>query len=154
MLPESAPDPKPTLQPIPMPDNWPGITAGLNQAIALLEENQLDDAGHALDELGNFATADARLWYLRGKLERKRGNAELAKEHYRRAKRLQQRDNAVSQPDTPGSIRIAKLMYNQGDREKALTMINELLTSRPRDLRLLRLKNRWQSELQPEQDPT
>ncbi|MDX8408972.1 MAG: hypothetical protein R8J84_02845 [Mariprofundales bacterium] len=143
MLPESSSDPKP----IPMPDNWPGVAAGLTHAIALLQETKLDEAENLLSELEDFAAADARLWYLRGKLEQKRGNEEQAQSHYRRAKRLRQQGKSSEIPSAPGSMRIAKLLHGQGDITQALTMIDTLLTSRPNDLRLLRLKNRWHSDL-------
>ncbi len=143
MLPESTSDPKP----IPMPDNWPGVASGLTRAITLLQESKLDEAENLLSELEDFATADARLWYLRGKLEQKRGNEERAQTHYRRAQRLRQQEKGSDVSSAPGSMRIAKLLHGQGDIAQALTMIDTLLTSRPNDLRLLRLKNRWQSEL-------
>ncbi|MDQ6950139.1 MAG: tetratricopeptide repeat protein [Mariprofundales bacterium] len=132
-----------------MPDNWPGVGAGLSQVVELLQNNQLDAAQSLLDELSNFATADARLWYLLGKLAQKQGDDKQAKEHYRRAKRLQQHEDSATISSTPGSMRIAKLLHSQGDLAQALAMVEELLSSRPNDLRLSRLRNRWQAEQTP-----
>jgi len=141
MLPESDDNPKP----FPLPDNWPGLAAGLQQAVDLIHQGEYDEAESLLKELGTFAPSDPRLWYLCGKIEQQRNNIARAKVFYHKAQRLRQQ----GPPDeaSPGSIRIAKLLYSQGDVTPAITMVDQLLIKRPDDLRLLRLKHRWQKEL-------
>ena len=142
MLPESADNPKP----FPLPDNWPGLAAGLQQAVAMIRAGNSDEAESLLKELGTFAPADPRVWYLFGKIAQQRGNIARARVFYHKAKQLrQQTSNGEEEP--PGSIRIAKLLHGQGEVEQAIAMIDRLLTGRPDDLRLLRLKHRWQKEV-------
>jgi len=140
MLPESTDNPKP----FPLPDNWPGLASGLKQAVSLIHQGDNDKAESLLKELGTFAPADPRLWYLFGKIEQQRNNIARAKVFYHKAKRLRQQ--TTLEEARPGSIRIAKLLYGQGDIAQAITMVNSLLTTRPDDMRLLRLKHRWQKE--------
>jgi len=140
MLPESTDNPKP----FPLPDNWPGLADGLKQAVALIQRGENDDAESLLKELSTFAPSDPRLWYLFGKIEQQRRNIARAKVFYHKAKRLRQ--HGAPEEAHPGSIRIAKLLYSQGDIEQAIAMVDKLLATRPDDLRLLRLKHRWQKE--------
>ncbi len=141
MLPESADNPKP----FPLPDNWPGLAAGLQQAVDLIHGGNGDEAEALLKELSSFAPADPRVWYLFGKIEQQRGNIARAKVFYHKAKQLRQQ--AATEEEPPGSIRIAKLLHSQGEIAQAIAMIDSLLRSRPDDLRLLRLKHRWQKEV-------
>ncbi|MDX8412732.1 MAG: hypothetical protein R8J85_01460 [Mariprofundales bacterium] len=138
MLPESIDNPKP----FPLPDNWPGLSSGLDQAVVLIHNGDNDEAELLLKELAVFAPADPRLWYLFGKIEQQRSNIARAKVFYHKAKRLRQETTLGGMH--PGSIRIAKLLYGQGDIEEANNMLDALLATRPDDVRLLRLKHRWQ----------
>ncbi|MDQ6963319.1 MAG: hypothetical protein Q9M13_00195 [Mariprofundales bacterium] len=140
MLPESDDNPKP----FPLPDNWPGLSAGLEEAVVLIHKGDHDEAESLLKELGVFAPSDPRVWYLFGKIEQQRSNMERAKIFYQKAKRLRREGGSDETP--PGSIRIAKLLYSQGSIEQAVEMVDELLQSRPDDMRLLRLQHRWQRE--------
>ncbi len=141
MLPESEENPKP----LPLPDNWPGLAAGLEQAVDLIRKGSAGEAESLLRELSHFAPSDPRIWYLFGKIEQQRGQLARARVHYHKAKRLRQQQQTHG-GEIPGSMRIAKLLYGQGDLAQAIAMIDSLLQSRPDDMRLLRLKHRWERE--------
>ncbi|RMH51949.1 MAG: hypothetical protein D6682_03120 [Zetaproteobacteria bacterium] len=142
MLPECEEKPKR----LPLPDNWPGLAQGLEQTVALLRRGEEGKAEQMLRDLAAFAPSDPRVWYLFGKLEQRRGAIARARVHYRKAKRLREEQQPQQAEEVPGSMRIAKLLHSQGETAQALAMLDRLLARRPDDMRLIRLKHRWERE--------
>lgn len=132
-------------RPTPKPTNWRGVAAGLAEAKRLFRAGDLEQAEAHLREVLEFAPAETRAWAWLGKVLLDRGQNAEAEECLSRARQLLSRQNSTT--DKPAaSATLAKLLWQQGDRKTARSMLAVLLMQRPDDADLHELKVKWESE--------
>ncbi|HXH73167.1 MAG TPA: tetratricopeptide repeat protein [Mariprofundaceae bacterium] len=132
-------------RPTPKPTNWRGVTAGLAEAKRLFLAGDLDQAEAHLREVLEFAPAEAKAWAWLGKVLLDKGLEGEAEECLSRARQLLAKQNSAT--DKPAaSATLARLLWQQGDRKTARSMLAVLLMQRPDDAELHELKAKWESE--------
>lgn len=132
----------PKASPAPTPDNWKGVRNGLSRAEQCLNAQELDQAERHIREVLEFAPSEARAWDLLASLFQIRGIQEEAKRCRDKAESLRKWEtDSFKQP--PASIRLAKLLWRQGDKETARAMLAVLMIRQPEDERLHALRDIW-----------
>jgi tetratricopeptide (TPR) repeat protein len=145
MLPASNDGPKKEPASAPTPTNWKGVRHGLNHAEQCLKDQQFQQAELLIREVLEFAPAEAKAWDMLSLLHQMQGrHAEAAKCRDKAAKLLKWETDSYRQP--PASIRLAKLLWQQGDKDTARAMLAVLMLRRPEDERLQALRQAWARE--------
>jgi len=130
--------------PAPTPGNWHGVTGGMDAARDAIASGQLEKAEQILIELLEFAPSETRGWKLLARTQRELGNIEAGISSAKRALQLQ---NAQKNYATPASATLAKLHWQQGEREEAVSMVSQLLAINPKNPDLSLLLQQWDQEI-------
>jgi len=133
-------------RPVPKPANWQGVTEGLTEAQRRLCNGESGRARNILQDVLEFAPAEARAWHLLGKVLQSDGEHEEALNCFNTAASLYGGETP-GQPNHPASLRLARMLWDQGDRLGACTMLDTLLQKSPDDPSLNELQAVWQQEL-------
>jgi len=128
---------------VPVPANWHGVAGGMNAAKEAISRRDLDAAEHILKDVIAFAPSETSAWRLLARIQRKLGKIEAGIESATRALKLQ---NARQMPQTAASTTLARLLWQQGEKEHAIEMLALLLMRQPEDISLQTLKHEWERE--------
>ncbi len=124
----------------PRPHNWQGVQEGLTESARQLRAGELDAAEQITRQVLEFAPREGRAWHLLGRILQQAGRHGEALECFERAHDCY-RD---AHPDTPpASLRLARLLWAQGERAEALAMLDLLLMRQPNDEELRTLRETW-----------
>jgi len=129
---------------VPRPANWCGVAESLRRARWAIAKGELAHAERLLKELLEFAPRELRGWKMLARLQRDLGKIEEGIASAERALFLQEQ---TRQATPVASLRLARLYWEQGERQLALEMLDELLDRRAQDAALLALKRQWEQEL-------
>jgi len=132
-------------QSVPKPANWQGVTEGLAEAQKQLRLGEYAIAGNLIRDILEFAPVEARAWHLLGLALQRGGEHEEALQCFYTASSLYE-DHEGNHENRPVSLRLARLLWEQGDRLGAQTMLDALLQKNPADSRLLELQASWQEK--------
>lgn len=128
-----------------IPENWKGVVAGLKEAKRSYRDGRLEHAEKVLREVLEFAPAEAKAWAWLGKVLESMGKGAAAKDCLNRARILLVLESRRKN-EHPASLRLARLLWDQGDRNAAREMLAMLLSRRPDDASLLALKREWEGQ--------
>lgn len=145
MLTASTASPKLGVKATPKPDNWTGVAQGLAAAKKAFQAQSLHKAEAILQEVLEFAPAEAKAWAWLGHIKQLQGHQSKAMQYFRKAKRLLA-TNANQEKQMPASLPLARLLWQQGEYESARAMLALLLQAKPDDEALLRLSKVWEGE--------
>lgn len=126
----------------PTPQNWRGVGEGLKDANDFLHQRLYAQAEDALLQLLEFAPMEGKAWHLLGRSHQAQGRHAKALECFERADCCYQNKNTKIEP--PASLRLAHLLWDQGDAEAARSMLDQLLIRQPDDDELLAMQEHWQ----------
>jgi len=134
-----------TLQksPSPTPVNWHGVTGGMIAAKEAISTGKLEKAEQILIEILEFAPSETKGWKLLARTQRQLGHIEAGLVSAKRALQLQ---NVEKHAPSPVSMTLAKLHWQQGEREEAVGMLAQLLAKKPQDQLLIGLRQQWNQE--------
>ena len=110
------------------------------QAIA---KGELEQAAQILIETVEFAPAETAAWKLLARIQRKLGQIEAGIDSASRALQLQR---AKPQMQPPASPILAKLLWQQDEKQHAMDMLAQLIARNPADQSLISLQQDWQKE--------
>jgi len=130
----------------PKPSNWRGVAEGLAAAKRVFASRELDTAEEILREVLEFAPAETKAWAWLGKVLLDKGDEAEAEACFERARQLLKKKSAPTTAKPAASATLARLLWQQGDRDTARSMLALLLIQRPDDAELHRLKERWTNE--------
>lgn len=130
-------------KPVPTPDNWFGVTGGMQAAKTAISNGDLAGAEQILTDMLEFAPAEMAGWKLLARVQRKLGHIESGIESAKRALQLQ---NSQNHNLPPVSATLAKLLWQQDEREQAKEMLATLISRQPEDHSLIMLKEQWDKE--------
>ncbi|MDX8394859.1 MAG: alkyl sulfatase dimerization domain-containing protein [Mariprofundaceae bacterium] len=130
----------------PTPQNWCGVGDGMQQARQHMTDGQDQQAVQILKDVLEFAPAETAAWHLL---------ADILQQHGLNKKSTACRDKALlleqsienEKNELPASERLAKLLWAQGDKDAAQTMLTTLLERQPALEALLILKQSWRQSL-------
>ncbi len=121
----------------PRPDNWQGVEEGLQAVEQALSAGDLAAARARLGELLEFAPSDPRAWALAARIHAREGDTARAQAAQRRADRLSR--SVLGRVRIPPAVRLARILWRQGEREVARAMAAALWMRRPEDARVAAL---------------
>ncbi|MFQ5345098.1 MAG: tetratricopeptide repeat protein [Mariprofundus sp.] len=141
---DSAPNtrPQPAMH-TPVPGNWHGVSDGMEKAIQLMRNGNLQQAEYTLKELLEFAPVEIRAWKLLARIQRQLGHIEEGIASATRALKLQ---NNAFNDEPPASVTLARLLWQQNEYDEAIRMLEVLMEKNPDDVELTELKTRWGME--------
>jgi len=126
----------------PKPNNWRGVSEGLNRARQHADDARYQEAIDTLKEILEFAPSEPKAWRLLGEILGIHGHATKAEACHRKAEKFEQ--HATSSNDsTPASERLARLLWTQGESDAARAMLAVLLLRNPENEKLLALREAW-----------
>jgi len=128
----------------PTPDNWHGVSEGLNKAHQHVCDGLYQEAVNTLKEILEFAPSEPKAWSLLGEILDKHGHAEKATACHKKAATLTSVSNTDNNP-MPASERLAKLLWSQGETAAARGMLAVLLLRNPDNEKLLAMRDSWNS---------
>ncbi|RMH60665.1 MAG: tetratricopeptide repeat protein [Zetaproteobacteria bacterium] len=129
---------------VPRPANWCGVAESLRRARWAIAKGELEHAERLLKELLEFAPRELRAWKMLARLQRELGKIEEGIASAERALFLQEQSRKAP---PVASVRLARLYWEQGERQLALEMLDEVLDQRAHDPELIALKASWEREL-------
>jgi Flp pilus assembly protein TadD len=129
-------------RPAPTPDNWQGVSEGLNKANRHLCDGRYQEAINTLKEILEFAPSEPKAWTLLGEILDNHGYTGKATACHQKAAALVKSSDIENAP-MPASERLAKLLWLQGDADAARGMLALLLLRNPESESLLELRNSW-----------
>ena len=132
---------------VPKPANWRGVAESLAQAEQEWKRGDAHAAERRLTELLEFAPNEWRAWRLLAHVQRDLGKIREGIHSANTAIRLRQRE--IDAHAAPASLRLAKLLWQQGEHDQALAMLDDLLAQRPGDTQLQALRQAWQKRVKP-----
>ena len=130
---------------MPKPANWQGVAEGLAEAQRHLRDGEYGKAQNILQDILEFAPVEARAWHLLGRALQADGRHDEALDCFSTAASLY--GSHVSGQTRPASVRLARMLWDQGDRLGACTMLDALLQKNPDDPQLNALQAAWQEML-------
>lgn len=110
----------------PTPANWQGVRVGLESAMHHFRRSEYHQARLQLEGILEFAPMEARAWHMLGKVMQALGDHERALQYFHRASGLYD-PIASDEKGEIASVTLAKLLWKQGDREAASSMLDKLL---------------------------
>ncbi len=128
---------------MPKPVNWCGVTDGLTRAEEAIGEGRLEDAERILQELLEFAPTEFLGWKMLAHVQRDLGKIQEGINSATIALKLKRRQQGRA--DRPASLRLAKLLWQQGEHTEALAMLDLLLRQTPDDAELNMLARQWRT---------
>lgn len=136
----------------PIPQTWRGVAQGLKNAANLLQHHCYAEAESTLLQLLEFAPMEGRVWHLLGRCHQVREQHAKALECFEQAARCYgKQGNGDTQP---ASARLARMLWNQGEKHAASDMLELLLKRQPDDADLIKLQQEWIQESTSETSPT
>ncbi len=126
------------------------MAEGLAHANEALQRGNSDEAEVILHEVLEFAPNEARAWHSMGKLRQQQGKHQEALDCFEKASRLYEHGAENSnkpQGKLPISRKLAKLLWQQGEKDAALAMLAVLMIRHPDDEALQAMKDSWEDEL-------
>jgi len=129
----------------PKPANWQGVAEGLSEAQKQLHQGEYGKAQNVLRDVLEFAPVEAKAWHLLGRALQSDGDHEAALDCFSTAATLYG-NRVPGHERRPASIRLSKLLWEQGDRLGAQTMLDALMLEKPDAEELLELQAIWQEE--------
>ena len=130
-----------TSRPAPTPENWHGVTEGLNKAHQCLFDGLHQEAVNTLKEILEFAPSEPKAWKLLGEILATHGHANKAAACHGKAQALE--SSLHIDTPMPASERLAKLLWTQGDADAARGMLAVLLLRDPKSESLLTIRDEW-----------
>jgi tetratricopeptide (TPR) repeat protein len=134
----------PTRIPPPIPQNWRGVAQGLKDAASLLQHHCYAQAETSLLQLLEFAPMEGKAWHLLGRCHQARKQHAKALECFAQAACCYGKQSHGDAQ--PASTRLARLLWDQGEKHAALDMLGLLLKRQPDDVGLLALQQDWEQE--------
>ena len=131
-------------KPAPTPDNWHGVTEGLNKARELLSDGLYQEAVNTLKEILEFAPSEPQAWTLLGDILGQHGHSEKAEACHKKAASFE-KHASINLNSAPASERLAKLLWSQGETDAAKSMLAVLLLRNPDSKNLLEMRQAWES---------
>jgi len=138
-------DSTPQLKVPPTPLNWRGVSQGLSDAKVLLHLGFFAKAEDSLLQLLEFAPMEGKAWHLLGRCHQEQERHAKALECFERAACCYKTHQGIETP--PASARLARLMWNQGEKDEARAMLDMLLMQQPDDASLLAMRQKWQGDM-------
>lgn len=136
---QGADNANPPVRALPTPDSWRGVDQGLKDATQMLRLKLFARAEDELLQLLEFAPMEGKAWHMLGRCHQIQNRHAKALECFERAACCYRTREAG--PDTPpASVRLARLLWEQGDSDAARAMLAVLLSTRPEDAELLSLQ--------------
>jgi len=132
-------------RPVPKPAIWQGVAEGLSEAQRQLHQGEYGKAQNVLRDILEFAPVEAKAWHLLGRALQSGGEHGDALECFHTAASLYG-SRSPGNEKQPVSIRLARLLWDQGDRLGAQTMLDALMLEKSDDEELLKLQAIWQEE--------
>lgn len=134
-------------RPAPTPDNWHGVTEGLNRARKLLSDGLYQEAVNTLKEILEFAPSEPQAWTLLGDILGQHGHSKKAEACHKKAAAFEKHAN-INLNSAPASVRLAKLLWSQGETDAAHSMLAILLLRNPDSENLLEMRQAWKDTSQ------
>jgi len=125
----------------PIPDNWHGVTEGLNKARKQTSDEHYQEAINTLKEVLEFAPSEPQAWRLLGDILHLHGHTKADACHTK-ADSFEKHANMDANA-TPISGRLAKLLWSQGETDAARAMLALLLLRSPDNEGLIEMRNTW-----------
>jgi|AMFO01.1.fsa_nt_gi hypothetical protein len=121
---------------------------GLRKAESLLKRHMNTEAEGILRHVLEFAPLEGRAWHLLGRALQQHGRHGEALDCFAEAERCYARSKG--KPPPPASLRLAKLLWSQGEGRAALAMLGALRQKKPQELQLQELYETWRQHLEAE----
>ncbi|MDQ6966034.1 MAG: tetratricopeptide repeat protein [Mariprofundaceae bacterium] len=134
--PQDGMDASPTTRPLPTPENWRGVGQGLKDATDLLRLNLFAQAEDGLLQLLEFAPMEGKAWHLLGRCHQLQKRHGKALECFERAGCCYSTRHS-DKNESPASMRIARMLWEQGETSSARAMLAQLLAEQAGDSALL-----------------
>ncbi len=149
MLTASLPMPKhssPSHEPeyAPQPQNWQGVESGLAEASRLLRKDKLSRAEGVMRQVLEFAPMEGQVWHFLGRILQKADRHAEALDCFANAESCYGRHKYDQGP--PASMRLARLLWDQGEYDEARTMLSVLMVRNPDDDSLRQLREAWSQQ--------
>ncbi|PCI45588.1 MAG: hypothetical protein COB41_01135 [Proteobacteria bacterium] len=143
MLAASTASPNPSVKTAPKPENWSGVAQGFIAAKKAFQTHSLQEAENILLGILEFAPAEPKVWAWLGHILQSQGDQEKAEQHFQKAKSLISRSHQ-QQSEEASSLPLARILWQQGERQSARSMLAGLLVTKPEDEMLLQLSAAWE----------
>ncbi len=146
MLAASASAPKPSSaspRRAPRPENWQGVEEGLTACARLLAAGEPEAAERTARQVLEFAPREGRAWHLLGRILQQMSRHGEALDCFARARACYEGSRAEA---PPASLRLARMLWEQGERAEARAMLAVLMLRRPDDPELARLRESWEED--------
>ena len=128
----------------PKPDNWHGVSTGLQLAKQAFQNKRLEEAEIILREVLELAPDETKAWAWLSKVLQQLGNNTEANQCLNQAKTLLLYGKVDVK--TPVSKTLAKILWQQGDHKTARAMLSILLLQSPDDAQLKTWQKDWRVE--------
>jgi len=129
----------------PKPTNWPGVRKGIENAARCFQQEEYQQAKVNLQEILEFAPMEPGVWQLLGRVMQATGEHEEAINAFRKSANLYG-SSETDYSDPVATISLAKLLWQQGDRESACSMLDTLMARETVDPRVVALRQTWDRE--------
>lgn len=110
----------------------------------MLARGEYAEASDLLREILEFAPVEAKAWHMLGRALQQQGEHEEALHCFRRAESCYQGHSRTTA--TPASLRLAKMLWQQGECAEARAMLQALIAEKPGDTALQALLHEWGAE--------
>jgi len=128
----------------PRPQNWQGVESGLEEASRLLRQDELSHAEEVMRQVLEFAPMEGQAWHFLGRILQKANRHAEALDCFASAESCYGRDNRDQRP--PASMRLARLLWGQGEYDGARAMLGILAMRSPDDDGLRQLCATWSQQ--------
>jgi len=135
------------VKPAPTPDNWHGVTEGLNRTREFLSNGLYQEAVNSLKEILEFAPSEPQAWALLGDILERHGHSKKAEACHKKAASFE-KQATVNLNSAPASERLAQLLWAQGETDAAHSMLAVLLLRNPDSKNLLAMRQSWENTSQ------
>jgi len=125
----------------PRPQNWQGVEAGIAESARLLQEGELSRAEDVVRQVLEFASMEGQAWHLLGRILQKTNRHAEALDCFASAESCY--DHHKHDQGPPASIRLASLLWDQGEYDEARAMLGILMIHNPEDDSLQQLRETW-----------
>ncbi len=129
---------------VPLPSHWSGVAQGLQEAAALMQRKAYAQAENVLVKLLEFASMEGKVWHMLGRCQQVQQQHGKALESFERAAHCYRQQDADEH--APVSVRLAQLLWSQGETAQAVAMLDRLLMQQPDDAALHNIRKDWQQE--------
>lgn len=141
----STPNTQQSVKSTPIPSNWLGVTEGVRVAKEAIAAHRYEQAEQILSEVLTFAPSETTGWKLLTRVQRELGRTEAGISSAKKALQLQSA-SITAKSESPASITLAKLLWQQGEKAQAYQMLDLLMIRQPENQVFITLKNKWSQE--------